>query len=235
MGLIRLRGLDEMGHGKMRYTMAANRKLHTHPKKFLIVVSLVVGAILLSYLAKILPTLPGDMFVTELFQGGRWWFFHRLFVFTSTLGSTPAVLLTTTSIVALFLFYKMPKAGLFTLSTLLNHPVNIMIKAFIQRPRPTEDVVTIFEKLSSYSFPSGHVMHFTVFYGFVLFVALHTKRLPQVLRTFLVFICGFFIAFIGPARIFLGAHWFSDVLGGYIFGAVLLIPLIAIYHRYTKP
>lgn len=215
--------------------MAAKRNWHTHVSTYSAVLALIFVAILLSYFARQYPILPADVFVTKFFQGGSWWFFHSLFTLVSSLGNAPLVIVTTTSVMAIFLFYSMPKAAAFAALTLLNHPVNVIIKLLVQRPRPTEDIVTIVETLSSYSFPSGHVMHFTVFYGFILFVTLHTKKIPVVLRQFFVSMCIFLIAFIGPSRIFLGAHWLSDVIGGYLFGAILLIPLIVVYHRFTKP
>jgi undecaprenyl-diphosphatase len=44
-----------------------------------------------------------------------------------------------------------------------------------------------------------------------------------------IVVCGMLIVLIGPSRIFLGAHWASDVLGGYIIGMIWLFILILAY------
>jgi membrane-associated phospholipid phosphatase len=44
------------------------------------------------------------------------------------------------------------------------------IKLLVDRPRPSADLIYVISRLSDYSFPSGHVLYFTAFFGFLLFV-----------------------------------------------------------------
>jgi undecaprenyl-diphosphatase len=86
------------------------------------------------------------------------------------------------------------------------------------------------------SFPSGHTLHYTVFYGFLLFVvATNFKRSWP--RAALLIIFALLILLVGPSRVYLGEHWPTDVLGGYLIGALCLGPLIGGYlwvkARYT--
>ena len=48
--------------------------------------------------------------------------------------------------------------------------VNVMVKDLIRRPRPGMDLVHVFRILNSYSFPSGHVMFYVGFFGFIWFL-----------------------------------------------------------------
>jgi undecaprenyl-diphosphatase len=47
----------------------------------------------------------------------------------------------------------------------------VLVKDLIQRPRPAATLVHVLAKLTDYSFPSGHVMFYTGFYGFIVFLA----------------------------------------------------------------
>lgn len=107
--------------------------------------------------------------------------------------------------------------------------LNTLVKIVIRRPRPTEDLVHVFQSLNSYSFPSGHTMFYMTFFGFLLFLAFvllkHSWK-----RRLLIFLLSALIILIGPSRMYLGEHWGSDVLAGYLLGSLTLILTIQIYH-----
>lgn len=92
--------------------------------------------------------------------------------------------------------------------------LNLLLKAWVARPRPTPDIVQLHVAASGWSFPSGHVMFYTAFYGGV--AAFAQTKLPRgAKRTVIIALCGILVALVGPSRIFLGAHWLTDVLAGY--------------------
>jgi undecaprenyl-diphosphatase len=74
----------------------------------------------------------------------------------------------------------------------------------------------------SYSYPSGHALMSIVFYGFLLELALRYVRTPA-LRVALTAACILLVLGIGVSRVYLGFHWPNDVIGGYLYGACVLV------------
>ena len=103
-----------------------------------------------------------------------------------------------------------------------------LVKAIVLRPRPSADLVQVLNVLNSASVPSGHVIQFTVFCGFLMFVV-YTQLKPSWLRNGLLTFLGLVIALMGPSRIYLGQHWFSDVMGAYVLGSLWLVVTIGFY------
>jgi membrane-associated phospholipid phosphatase len=107
-------------------------------------------------------------------------------------------------------------------------------KAIVHRARPAADIVHVVQTVSGYSFPSGHVVFYTAFFGFLIFLAYSLLKERVVWRSTLIFVFSFLVATIGISRIYLGAHWFSDVLGAYLLGSLWLALTIYVY-RWGKP
>jgi undecaprenyl-diphosphatase len=78
------------------------------------------------------------------------------------------------------------------------------------------------------SFPSGHTMNYVSVFGFLGAASMANVK-PSLLRTLLVGSCAGMIALIGPARVYLGAHWPSDTAAGYLFGGLYLGGLLELY------
>jgi undecaprenyl-diphosphatase len=106
--------------------------------------------------------------------------------------------------------------------------VNYLIKIAIRRPRPTDDLVDVFQTLNTYSFPSGHTMFYTAFFGFLLFLAF-TLLNRSMKRLLLLIILTALILLVGLSRLYVGEHWASDVVGGYLLGSLMLILSIQFY------
>ena len=132
-----------------------------------------------------------------------------------------------------FLYLKgYKRETLFMPAILVSPIINSLIKEIVSRPRPSQALVNVFEPLSEYSFPSGHVMYYVVFFGFLAFLALSLPKLKPGWRAFWLFVSLPLIFLIGASRIYLGAHWPSDVLAGYFFGGLYLLTLVLIYMKY---
>lgn len=99
------------------------------------------------------------------------------------------------------------------------------VKDLVDRPRPVEPLVDLRAAFDSPSFPSGHVMSPTLLYSFLLYVSLRS-RLPIVLRMAAAVWSAFVLVLAGPPNVWLGVHWPSEVLGGWAWGLVLLLPLL---------
>src|SRR3990170_6808883 len=69
-----------------------------------------------------------------------------------------------------FWIARRPVEVIFIFLTATGDLMNQIVKIVVARPRPLSDAVTVFEKLNEYSFPSAHVTHYVVFYGFLFFL-----------------------------------------------------------------
>ena len=101
--------------------------------------------------------------------------------------------------------------------------VVLLIKDLVHRQRPSPDVVAVLAPLNSPSFPSGHVVQYTMLFGFTIFLVYVLVRRSS-LRTLALILLAVPIVLVGPSRLYLGQHWLSDVLGGYAVATLLLVP-----------
>jgi membrane-associated phospholipid phosphatase len=101
----------------------------------------------------------------------------------------------------------------------------IMLKQIVARPRPSADIVEILGETSGFSFPSAHVMVFTAILGTLAFI-LMTRMRQGALRMLAAGVLVFILLAMGYSRIYLGAHWLGDVIGGYAFGTAMVIAFI---------
>ncbi len=184
---------------------------------------------LLTALAKSTPFFPLDLQITRGIQTITNPAFAQLMNLLSWPGFTPQTLVIPVVIVAflwgLGLHWEAVAALIAAISSAA---INGLVKTLIQRPRPAANLVHVFRILNSYSFPSGHVMFYVVFFGFLFFLAFALLR-HSPLRTLILVFFGLIIALIGISRIYLGQHWASDVLGAYLLGSLTLVANIAFY------
>lgn len=104
--------------------------------------------------------------------------------------------------------------------------LNTVIKVALHRARPDE---LLYSGWSAFSFPSGHSTTNMALYGFLTFlVARGLRPIPQVAVALGGVALIFLIAF---SRLYLGAHWFSDVAGGATFASAWLMLLGLFYLR----
>jgi undecaprenyl-diphosphatase len=109
-----------------------------------------------------------------------------------------------------------------------------LLKLLIERGRPPAGPVEVWGQLSSYSFPSGHTLGATLVFGFLFFAVEHCS-LPVAARRAVQALCAAWIILMGVARMALGAHWPTDVLGAYLTGALLLLPVVYLLRRSVPP
>lgn len=103
--------------------------------------------------------------------------------------------------------------------------VNQVFKFLIQRPRP--DVVYRLIEQSGYSFPSGHSMCSMAFYGFLIYLAFRYVKNVKV-RVATTVGLGVLVFLIGFSRVYLGVHYASDVIAGFLLAVAYLIFYISL-------
>jgi membrane protein DedA with SNARE-associated domain/membrane-associated phospholipid phosphatase len=101
--------------------------------------------------------------------------------------------------------------------------LNQLLKGLFDRPRPFFEHPLLIE--TSYSFPSGHAMESFVVYGMLAYFAVLALRSWKA-RVAVVFGVALLVMLIGFSRLYLGVHYFSDVLAGYAAGGVWLSALV---------
>jgi undecaprenyl-diphosphatase len=107
---------------------------------------------------------------------------------------------------------------------------NRLLKIFIGRPRPSDALVHVAGIYQHESFPSGHVVFFVEFFGFLFFLEYVLLKRGLLRRTSLA-VSGLLIALVGISRVYLGAHWPSDVIAAYLVGGIWLMLMIEVYRR----
>lgn len=114
------------------------------------------------------------------------------------------------------------------LNLAISGALNQILKRIVQRPRPTE--YRLIEE-NGYSFPSGHSMVSAAFYGFLIYLIfknVKNKRIKWISISFL----GILISLIGISRIYLGVHYTSDVMAGFVISISYLVIFTSIVNDY---
>jgi membrane-associated phospholipid phosphatase len=113
----------------------------------------------------------------------------------------------------------------------------LFLTPLVGRPRPgVKYGICVHDIYSYYSFPSGHVTHDVVCYGFLLYVSLTKPVRTWRYRWLLLPLQLFFLydlLFIGYSRVLEGDHWLFDALGGYLAGVLCLLLFIFLYRWIT--
>ena len=122
------------------------------------------------------------------------------------------------------------EAVLAVVSSLLAGLVGGGIKLLVERARPAGYGIHIAAHLSGNSFPSGHVTQYTTLFGFAFYVVF-TVWDHGLVRNLALVVLGALVALVGPSRVYLGAHWPSDVIGAYLFAGVWLAGTIEAHLR----
>ena len=165
----------------------------------------------------------------------NWVIAHRngslteVMVNASRFGSTPSLIVIALAVAALLvwrgrrgdsLLVVGAAAGVFVLGPLL--------KAAFERPRPPVNQYLV--SIDSWSFPSGHSLNSMVVLGLLTVLAVRA-RTGGLYRTLVVALGVFLVFLVGFSRVYLGVHWPSDVLAGWLLGALWITICLVISRR----
>jgi membrane-associated phospholipid phosphatase len=178
---------------------------------------------LLALWVHIHPILPLDVWITREFQENPSPLLRTTMLAVSALG-IPWVLWPLILIAAVLFWIgglHLEAVCLVALSG-VSALLNVALKLLVGRPRPTGNLIHVFVVASGKSFPSGHVMAYVAFWGLLFSFSLLLFSGRHWWRSLLIVVCVLLVMLIGPARIYLGDHWATDVLGSYLIGLALL-------------
>jgi len=102
-----------------------------------------------------------------------------------------------------------------------------VLKAIVERPRPALSDHVVY--VHSWSYPSGHSLNSMAVLGLLTVLAVR-ERPGAVRRTLLAAVGVFLVAVVGFSRVYLGVHWPSDVLAGWLIGVLWLTICFTIAH-----
>lgn len=154
-----------------------------------------------------------DQFIFELLRSFASEQLTMIFKFITNLGSFFGIL-----IVILLVFLVNRKVSYICLgASIIQVLLNMTIKAIVRRPRPDVDV---FIRETNYSFPSGHAMAITCLYGLLIYY-LYKSKIKY--RKLLITVCIFIIVLVSLSRVYLGVHYFSDIIGGILLSLSLVL------------
>ena len=196
---------------------------------------LIIGALtflflVLSVLAHFEPRFPCDLQTTRLFQSihsASLLAFMRGVSYVFEGWRTPLIVIAG-GVIAWLRLGRL-EGGMVILSGIITI-INAVFKVAVDRPRPSADLVTVFAPEADKSFPSGHAFFAMLVLGMFAYLAATNQTRPA-FKVLTISVTLFLDLWIGASRIYLGAHWLSDVIGGYVIGSLFLFGQIWLYRK----
>ena len=157
---------------------------------------------------------------------------RELMRLVSGFGNAPKIIIITA--IVLLACNKAGEAFWLSFSGLGGWFISLQLKRLFANPRPTADVVDVFHQWNNGSFPSGHLVFYICFFGFIFFVAREQLTRGSMLRRGVLTLTAVLIALVGFSRVFLGEHWVSDLPGSYVLGALWLALSLKLYRAWRR-
>lgn len=140
-------------------------------------------------------------------------------------GSTAFII--TLCLLFLLVFWKQKRGFAISLCLIGSTLINNIIKLIVRRERPL-DLIMVEE--STFSFPSGHTMASVSMYGLLIYLV-WKSNLSKKLKILLSTLLALLILFIAASRIYLGAHFASDIVGAVLMSSIWLILFISFIEK----
>lgn len=191
-----------------------------------------VGFIAVSLLVRANHIVRLDGYILSFIQGTETAWLTTIMKFFTFIGTIRFIAVL--SLFVLFFLLKVLKHRLeilIYLAVVFCTPIlNRLLKLYFERARP--DLHRLIE-IGGYSFPSGHAMNAFSFYSILAFLLWRHVPTPAG-RVAVILFSGFMIAAIGISRIYLGVHYPSDVIAGYLASGFWVTTVIWVFQRYQE-
>lgn len=179
---------------------------------------------------------PPDQWMLDWAAGHEGVFVHSIMKLVSAIGSSEVILALTLIIAAFFLYKRYwHHLVLFLTVSVGGVAVNLLLKFLFRRERPGEaKEIEVFDfslQIPSYSFPSGHTMRSTILICFIMFLIYIYIR-SQAVQFSLYAISIVLMLAVGISRVFLDAHFVSDVLGALTISVVWFCAVLYVFEAY---
>ena len=184
--------------------------------------------LILATLATFFDRFPGDERMTDALQGVNVPAFGGFLGFVNLLGDTWFYIPITLGLSGWFFLSRGSGEGALMLLTFVPRGLNSLVKGWVERPRPSTELIDVTQDAAGSSFPSGHAVG-TAAVFLALFFLIPVVVSSRPLRWTLQAGCLLVALAAGPARVYVGVHWPSDVLGGYLLALLCLAPLLTVY------
>lgn len=175
--------------------------------------------VIISSLAALLPTFkPVDDTIIRLVQATpRNW--ENAIILTTQLGDVLPLTVVALTVSLWELVRRNYVRSLVMICSLISLPAFFLIKEVVRRARPVSDFV-VSNGLNGYSFPSGHSTGTMAVYGMIAFLAY--SHLKGSVRAVVVGLCTLVIVSVSFTRVYLGAHYPTDVFAGWLLAVVII-------------
>ncbi|MFQ5784304.1 MAG: phosphatase PAP2 family protein [Alphaproteobacteria bacterium] len=199
---------------------------------FLAIVATVALMVFLAILASVVaagPLAPVDAAVHHFLQGLRTSWSDRLFIAVTEHGDKSVITLLAVAVFLWLVLRRAWRAAAYWVGGLIFARAFVtLLKITLQVPRPAP----IYEGWGSFAFPSGHATMSAVLWG--LFTVLVAREVKPKWRPWIFGASLGIVLLIGFSRLYLGAHWLSDVVGGLAFG-IAWVALLAVFYLRRRP
>lgn len=169
-----------------------------------------------------------DLTITRAVQGVDLRGFRRLAWVATFLSSPTLSLLGLGAAVAALLVARHLRLAAFAAASAWIHLLGGLLKLLVDRPRPSAELVDVVRIETKFSYPSGHAEWVMGFEGFLVFATWQLTRNPLI-RGGAVLLWSLHLLFVGLGRVEQGLHWPSDVLAGYLVGAIAVAATVWAY------
>jgi undecaprenyl-diphosphatase len=187
----------------------------------------------LSYSASVVDRFPGEVTVTTWVQSWRTgWLDSAVKEGFQSGAPVWGGLMVAVTVAALFLTSKGREAIVLMAAIGLTVAIDFGLNEVVARPRPSSELVRVFADFDGHSFPSSHVTYYTVFLG-TLAVITTWNGATRLSRSAIYGALALALTLVGFSRVYLGAHWLGDVIGGYVLGAGVVAIVVLGWRLWT--